>query len=204
MKVTDWINDHSELWRLAVVHPFLDECASGTISDTAFNRWLVQDRLFVVEFTRFAGQILKQCPLEHMDVLLGGLVALRDELQWFVVKGEERTLKLDVPLAPACSAYVTLMRRMCDETYAVQATAFWAIERAYNEAWKKCGPMPPPYNEFADRWGNDGFTAYVDQLAVHAGEALARADQAAIKRAKEIFLEIARLEKDFWQMAYAD
>lgn len=204
MNVTNWIKENPRVWKSAVVHPFLDDCAGGTIKKEAFNRWLVQDRLFVIEFTRFAGLLLRRCPDEHMDLLLGGLAALRDELQWFKIKGEERKLKLEVPLLSAGSAYVAFMRSLYDEPYAVQATAFWAIERAYNEAWKKTGPMRPPYNEFADRWGNDGFTAYVDQLAVHANDALAQADKVEVKRSKEVFLEVAVLEKDFWQMAYVE
>lgn len=204
MNVVNWIEEHPGIWKSAVVHPFLDECARGSIKDEVFNRWLVQDRLFVVEFTRFAGQLLKNAPVEHVDLLLGGLTALRDELQWFVLKSEERKLKLDVAMLPACSTYVSFMRRLYESPYVVQAVAFWAIERAYNEAWKKPGPMKPPYHEFAERWGNDGFTAYVDQLAVHAGEALMKADRAENNKAKEAIADVARLEKDFWQMAYEE
>jgi formylaminopyrimidine deformylase / aminopyrimidine aminohydrolase len=34
------------LWSAATRHPFLDAVRDGTITDSAFDRWLVQDALF--------------------------------------------------------------------------------------------------------------------------------------------------------------
>ncbi len=56
------------------------------------------------------------------------------------------------------------MASLSDAAYPVQATAFWAIELAYNQGWQLPGAMVPPYDEFANRWGNAGFTVYVKQL----------------------------------------
>ncbi|MEO0648874.1 MAG: TenA family transcriptional regulator, partial [Cyanobacteria bacterium J06650_10] len=85
---------------------------------------------------------------------------------------------------------------------AVQATAFWAIERSYNQGWKQHSPMSEPYAEFADRWGNDSFSDYVTVLEQQADSALATASEAEKERAKTAFLQVAQLEKDFWQMAF--
>lgn len=204
MNVTAWIKQQQGAWKRAVVHPFLDACADGTIAPESFNRWLVQDRLFVVECTRFVARLLQTCPYQHTDTLLGGLGSIKDELQWFEAKGAERNLSLDVTQLPACAEYCAFMRGLYDAPYAVQATAFWAIERAYNEAWQRPGPMKPPYDEFADRWGNSGFTSYVDLLATQAGEALAAANSEIVAQAHEVFLAVAELESHFWKMAYAN
>ena len=95
------------------------------------------------------------------------------------------------------------MASLASQPYAVQATAFWAIELAYNQGWQLHSPMPEPYTEFADRWGNVGFTAYVKELEQQANSALANATESEQKSAEQVFLEVARLEKDFWQMAFA-
>lgn len=89
------------------------------------------------------------------------------------------------------------------EPYPVQATALWAIEYAYNQGWQLPGAMPAPYTEFADRWGNPGFTDYVKQLAAQADEALAGASDHTQSLASTTFLRIAALEAAFWQMAFA-
>ena len=197
------LSTHSHAWQMATVHPFLQQCQQGTISAEQFNTWLVQDYLFVNEFTRLAARLIAAAPTEHLDTLLGGMVALKDELQWFQRKAAERSLKLDTGPQPICRAYCQLMRSLSTAPYVVQATAFWAIELAYNQGWQNHSPMPAPYTEFADRWGNPGFTDYVKMLEQQADSALAQATETEQLEAQNVFLDVAKLEKDFWQMAFA-
>ena len=196
------LQNHSQVWQKATVHPFLDRCKSGTIERQQFNTWLVQDYLFVVEFTRMVARILAMAPAHHFDVLLGGLIALKDELNWFQEKASERQLNLKTEKQSTCTEYCNYMESLAAMPYAVQATALWAIELAYNQGWQLPGKMPDPYNEFADRWGNPGFTEYVKLLEQQADEALQTASEAVHKQAEEAFLNVAKLEKDFWQMAF--
>lgn len=196
------LQSHHSAWQEATIHPFLNQCKTGEIQPHQFNTWLVQDYLFVVDFTRMAGRLLAAAPAHHFDVILGGLGALMDELNWFKMKAAERQLSLDAAKQPTCTEYCDYMARLARFPYAVQATAFWAIELAYNQGWQLPGGMPEPYAEFADRWGNPGFTEYVRLLEQQADEALQTASNEVQDQAEAAFLEIARLEKDFWQMAY--
>lgn len=196
------LKHHAQAWHQATHHPFLDQCKTGAIASHQFNTWLVQDYLFVTEFTRMAARLVTVAPLDHFDVLLGGLTALRDELNWFKAKAAERGLTLDVPLQPTCETYCNVMIQLADAPYAVQAIAFWAIELAYNQGWQLPGPMAEPYTEFADRWGNPGFTDYVQLLAQQADEALAQGQASDVTRAEAAFLKVAELEQAFWQMAF--
>jgi thiaminase/transcriptional activator TenA len=41
----------------------LDNCQSATIQPAQFNTWLVQDYLFVIEFTRMAARLLAAAPV---------------------------------------------------------------------------------------------------------------------------------------------
>lgn len=197
-----FLQKYSPIWQDATVHPFLNLCRTGEIQAHQFNTWLVQDYLFVVDFTRMAARLLADAPVQHFDTLLAGLYALKDELSWFRVKAAERELDLNVNRQPTCTEYCGYMASLALTPYAVQATAFWAIEYAYNQGWQLPGHMVPPYDEFADRWGNQGFTEYVQQLAQQADEALAEAPRAVQQQAEAAFLEIAKLETAFWQMAF--
>jgi thiaminase/transcriptional activator TenA len=94
------------------------------------------------------------------------------------------------------------MEDISQEPYAVQAAAFWAIELAYNQAWQLPGPMAKPYDEFAERWGNPGFTEYVKLLEKQANEALIAAVPEIQQRTERVFLEVADLERQFWEMAF--
>lgn len=189
-------------WQAATIHPFLSQCKEGTIRASQFNTWLVQDYLFVTEFTRFVGRALAAAPVPHFDTLLSGLTALQNELNWFCEKASERSLDLATTRQLTCQRYCHFMGSLVNTPYPVQAVAFWAIEYAYNQGWQLPGAMPAPYTEFADRWGNPGFTEYVQLLAGQADGVLAMASLEVQHQAESIFLQVAALEKDFWQMAY--
>jgi thiaminase/transcriptional activator TenA len=196
------LQNHSQAWQKATVHHFLEQCKSGTIQPQQFNTWLVQDYLFVVDFTRMVGLILGIAPAHHFDALLGGLSALKDELNWFKEKAAERQLEINTQKQPTCTEYCDYMHSLATMPYPVQATALWAIEFAYNQGWQLPGMMPKPYTEFAERWGNPGFTEYVKLLEQQADEVLQTASETIQHQAEAAFLQIARLEKDFWQMAF--
>ncbi len=198
------LEKHTQAWHTATVHPFLTQCQLGTIQPKQFNTWLVQDYLFVIEFTRFVARILANAPTHHFDILLSGLNALSDELIWFKVKAEERQLNLSAEPQPTCSQYCEYLELVASMPYAVQVTALWALELAYNQGWQLPGTMPEPYAEFANRWGNQDFTEYVKLLEQLADEALSTADETIQVRAESAFLKIASLEKDFWSMAMAN
>lgn len=196
------LQNHTQAWHEATVHPFLEQCKLGTIQPRQFNTWLVQDYLFVVDFTRMVARVLAIAPPDHFDVILSGLGALKDELSWFNAKAAERQLNLDAQKQPTCIEYCDYMHTLRAIPYPVQATALWAIEFAYNQGWQLPGAMPEPYNEFADRWGNPGFTEYVKLLEQQADEVLQTASDIVQEQAEDAFLQIAKLEKDFWQMAF--
>ena len=197
------VSRHAAAWEDATRHPFLEGCRTGTIAHGQFATWLVQDYLFVVEFTRFAARVLTAAPVAHFEVLLNGLTALRDELSWFRAHAGERGLQLAIPQQTACVQYCRFMDRLAHAPYPVQATAFWAIEAVYFHAWRGASPMVAPYDEFAQRWGSAEFGAYVEELARQADEALDAAPGAEQAQAEAEFLEILKLERVFWQMAFA-
>jgi thiaminase len=196
------LETYHDAWHSATHHAFLEHCQSGTIQPGQFNTWLVQDYLFVTEFTRMVGRLLAAAPVSHFDTILSGLTALKDELIWFRAKAAERNLKLDVRKQEANKRYRKFMSDLAIAPYVIQATAFWAIELVYNQAWQIHSPMVKPYNEFADRWGNQGFTSYVNLLEKQADEALQNTTELVHNQVKPVFRDVAKFESRFWQMAF--
>ena len=196
------IQKHSQAWQEATVHPFLEGCKLGAIASEQFNTWLVQDYLFVKELTRLAARVLAVAPSHHFDVLLTGLNGLKAELNWFQEKAAERHLNIDTTKHKTCQAYCDFLESIAEKPYAVIATAFWAIESAYSQAWQFPGEMSQQYAEFAKRWGNPQFVDYVKRLEYQADKALQNASEIEQQEAEEAFLQVATLEKEFWQMAF--
>jgi formylaminopyrimidine deformylase / aminopyrimidine aminohydrolase len=181
----------AQLWTAATRHPFLDAVRGGTITDSAFDRWLVQDALFVADLLAFQARLLARAPRPAQGVLAGGCVALIAELDWFEVQAGRRGIDLGQPPIPATLAYRELLLRLDETPYDAAVTALWALERVYLLAWTSAQSATSPFGEFIDHWADPGFATYVDalgELAIPAGHS-------------GLIDEVLAHEVAFWDMA---
>ena len=66
-------------WRAYTEHPFTAGLADGTLPETAFRHYLVQDYLFLIEFARaYALAVYKSPQLTDMREAASGLSAILD------------------------------------------------------------------------------------------------------------------------------
>ena len=184
-----WV--HESLWAAATRHPFLDAVREGTITDAAFDRWLVQDALFVGDLLTFQARLLARAPRPAQAVLAGGCVALVSELDWFEDQAAGRGLELNAPALPATLAYRELLQRLDAAPYESAVTALWVIERVYLLAWTSAAADSSPFGEFVDHWTAPAFADYVNAL----GE-LADPDTH-----DELVGDVLSHEVAFWDMA---
>lgn len=203
METARLLDHHQEEWREATHHPFLEAVGQGTFPAGAFEAWLAQDYLFVSDLLVFQARLLARTPRPAQAVVAGGLVAIEAELGWFEEKSAERGRDLETPRHPTAAAYHDLMVVLDQETYTVAVTALWAIEQAYLEAWRGAAPGHPDYREFVEHWTTEEFAEYVARLREAADAALQTAGEDERKQAEAAFLEVARLERDFWEMAWS-
>jgi formylaminopyrimidine deformylase / aminopyrimidine aminohydrolase len=185
-------------WRAATRHPFLDAARTGALQREAFDRWLVQDYLFVADLLRFQAVLLARAPRSAQAVLAGGLVGLEGELGWFEKHAAQRGLSLGVARAPSTTAYRTFLEQTAEADGPIGITALWALERAYLDAWSSAKPGAAAYAEFVEHWTSTDFVTYVAGLAQAADEALASATPHQLQAAEAAFVEVMRLERDFW------
>lgn len=203
MNAQDLLDRNPKAWREAIQHPFLNGVREGNLPAGAFESWLVQDYLFVADLLVFQARLLARAPRPHQSVLAGGLTAVEAELGWFEEKAEERGLQLGAQRHPTTAAYRDFMNDLEDEPYPVAITALWALEHAYLEAWRGAAPGDPNYREFVEHWTTPEFTDYVAGLERAADSSLEAADEKERERTTAIFLEVCRLEHDFWEMAFS-
>ncbi|OBA87106.1 TenA family transcriptional regulator [Mycobacteriaceae bacterium 1482268.1] len=182
---------HASLWSAATRHPFLDAVRDGTITDSAFNRWLVQDAIFVADLLTFQARLLARAPRPAQGVLAGGCVALVAELDWFEEQAARRGLDLNAPALPATLGYRDLLQRLDAAPFSAALTALWVLERVYLLAWTSAASDSSPLSEFVDHWSAPAFAEYVDAL----GE-LATPDNH-----EDLVGEVLSREVAFWDMA---
>ena len=204
MKAGDLLEHNPTVWQEATRHPFLEAVREGSFPAGAFEAWLAQDYLFVGDALVFQARLLARAPRPAQAVLAGGLVTIEAELGWFDEQAERLGLALDAPRHPTTVAYRELLASLEREPYPVAITALWAVERAYLEAWRSAAPGHPEYRRFVEHWTTPEFADYVTGLERAADDALWDSGEQERERAEAIFLEIARLERDFWEMAWAE
>src|SRR3979490_121587 len=72
-------SEASAEWRAHTEHPFTAGLAAGTLAETAFRHYLVQDYLFLIEFARaYALAVYKSPKLADMREAAAGLTAILD------------------------------------------------------------------------------------------------------------------------------
>jgi len=155
---------HDSLWNAATRHPFLDAVRDGTISDAAFDRWLVQDAIFVADLLTFQARLLARAPREAQAAVCGGCSALVAELDWFDEQAARRGLDMNAPALPATLAYRALLQRLDVAPFDAAVTALWAIERVYLLAWTSAKSEATPFGEFIEHWSTPEFADYVTAL----------------------------------------
>ena len=180
-----------DLWTAATRHPFLDAVREGTISETAFNRWLAQDALFVSDLLIFQARLLARAPRAAQGVLAGGCVALVDELDWFERQAAPRGIDLAEPPLPATLAYRNMLQRLDALPFDAAVTALWVLEKVYLLAWTHASSTTTPFGEFTEHWTDPAFASYVDALGELASPA-GHDDLVAV---------VLKREVSFWDMA---
>ncbi len=203
MKARELAERHARTWRGATRHPFLDGVRDGELPEGAFEAWLVQDYLFVSDLLVFQSRLLARAPRPAQAVIVGGLVALEGELGWFEGLAGERRLALEVPRHPTTAAYRDLLSGLEDGPLPAGIVALWAAEQAYLDAWRSAAPGHPDYRPYVEHWTVPEFAGYVGELEKAADAALEGATEDERGGAEEAFLAVARLERDFWGMAFA-
>ena len=203
MKAADLLERNAAAWQEATRHPFLEAVCEGSFPAEAFETWLVQDYLFVSDALVFQARLLARAPRPAQAVLAQGLVALEAELGWFEARARQRSLALGAPRQPATATYNDFLASLKPEPYPVAITALWALERAYLEAWSSAAPGHQDYRQFVEHWTTREFAEYVRGLEEAADAALRQSDERERERAEVVFAEVARLERDFWEMAWS-
>jgi formylaminopyrimidine deformylase / aminopyrimidine aminohydrolase len=200
--VTDAIiAQHDDDWRSATEHPFLQAVREGTLAEGAFERWLVQDYLYVCDLLAFQGRLLGRAPRAAQSVLASGLVGLEAELTWFEEQADRRGLRLQVERNATTESYRIFLARLDVADYATVMTSLWTLERVYLEAWMFARPGDATYREFVDHWTVPEFAAYVKGLEHAANDAIASEGGPSVDT-ERAFRETLELERRFWDMAW--
>ncbi len=203
----------AEEWRAYTWHPFVQGIADGTLPAAAFRRYLVQDYLFLVQFTRaYALAAYKAESLAAFREKAGAIGALLHEMTMHLgYCAEWGIAETDVLAEPEAAETVAYTR--------------WVLDRGISgdilDLEVALAPCTIGYGEIAltveasplRRRGGNPYESWIGMYAGKEYQALARGaaqrldalgrshgGAARFAALSADFGKAARLEADFWQM----
>jgi thiaminase/transcriptional activator TenA len=203
-------------WRAYTEHPFTDGLADGSLPETAFRHYLVQDYLFLIEFARaYALAVYKSPVLADMREAAAGLSAILDvEMNLHVKLCAGWGLSPDdLERAPPASEMLAYTRYVLDagmrgDLLALKV-ALAPCVIGYAEIATRLAAKPDaiaatnPYRVWIGEYAGVPY----QEVAANARTHLDSLAERYVTPAREaeliaIFKEATRLEADFWEMGW--
>lgn len=201
------------LWEAQLDHPFVRGIGDGTLDESTFSRWVLQDYGYLREFARvFAWAVAKADTLEAMgwyakvlDLTLNHEMALhRSYAARFGISAEALATE---PMWPTTRAYTDfLVRTAADGDMADLLAALLPCAWGYIVIGKALARRPQPedarYADWIAMYASEEFEAAGTWLRGELDRVASGATGPRLERLREIFVLSSRYELRFWDMCW--
>jgi len=205
--------DCNSEWTLYTEHEFVRQMGSGTLPQSAFREYLVQDYLFLIQFARaYALSVYKSRSLSEMRQGLEGLKAILEVEMGLHIRICERwgISPNELEASPEASETVAYTRFVLDagnagdilDLYVALAPCMIGYgEIGRNLKGETATIRDNPYAEWIEEYASEQYQKisnstkdYIDQLGSELSS------EARYPHLKKLFSTATRLEAAFWQM----
>lgn len=200
-------------WASYVEHPFVEQLAAGVLPTAAFQAYLVQDYLFLIQFARAkALAVYKSRSLVDMRAAQAGLSAILDIEMDLHVRLCERWgfSAADLEAAAEHRATIAYTRfvldcglsgDLLDLQVALSPCIIGYAEIAARIASRARAVNGHPYIEWIEEYAGYDYQAVAAGARKHLDQLAERAvTKTRFGELSSIFAKASRLEADFWQM----
>ncbi len=201
------VQSSEDLIRRMISHPFLRETADGTVSDETFQRWLVQDYLWVLEYQRALGAVCSRAPSELHRHFHEAMLNLHGEIEVFEEIAARESVRLgDGEMILAGHAYSNYLKATAAfRTFGEGLSVVYAGNLSYLRAWSSVKEQqrgPSRWQEFIDSYSGEGYRHWVKTLSDLVDRVSEFAPAALTDRMKVAFRTTVRYEIYFWDAIY--
>lgn len=209
---TDELHDAARpIWDAQLAHPFVTGIGDGTLLESTFSRWVVQDYGYLKEFARiFAWAVAKAQRLEAMgwyakvlDLTLNTEMELhRSYAQRFGISiGELEAAEM----WPTTRAYTDfLVRTAADGDMADLLAVLLPCAWGYVDIGQELARRPPPederFRDWIDQYASEEFAGAAAWLRGELDRLAEGASEEKRARLRHLFLLSSRYELRFWDM----
>jgi thiaminase/transcriptional activator TenA len=200
---------HAGLWEEMVTHPFVQGLGSGDLPLEQFQRYFLQDFVFVRDLVKLVSLIMAKAPdldtARRLTRFLGDLLSGEETLfrDAFRDWGISETDYLNVEAAPETRAFGDFIVRTSYEGSFPEALACLVLPEWTYLDWAtrlaQGGQLPenPVYRGWIEIHSNAEFTGFVTWLRERLDAA--PMDEETRDRVSRIFLTSLRYELQFWE-----
>ena len=202
-----------EVWEAQVEHPFVRGISDGTLDPEIFERWVRQDYLYLVEFSRvFAWAAARADRLESMSWYSAALhLTLNTEMALhrqyaarFGITAEELEGEKMWPTTRAYTDF--LVRTAADgdlaDLVAVLLPCVWGYVHIAEQLTASPRPADQRYADWIEQYASDEFREATDWLRSEMDRLADGASLEKRARLQELFVLSSRYEWQFWQMSW--
>ena len=201
------------IWEADLRHPFVRGIADGTLPMEKFKFYLIQDYLFLLDYSRvFAYGVIKasdEATMALFSQLLNETLNTEMDLhrgycEKFGISAAEME---QAPVAPTTHAYTRHVLSVAQsgtlaELIAGVLPCQWGYAEIGTTLAEQGGSPEPLYQEWIEMYASDEFLALGKWLRSLLNELTAESSSAEKERLKRHFLFSSRYEYLFWEMAW--
>lgn len=205
---------HAETWDAICTHPFTEELGRGTLATEKMQRYLVQDHRFIDHFVRLLAAAVATAPTladripgcQFLALVTGSENTYFERSFEALSVSEEQ--RFEAPDAPATAAFKKLMDDARKSgSFATMVAVLVVAEWSYLDWATRVAPLKPKdfwFSEWIDLHTGDYFASVVGYLRDQLDAIEPTLSARERKAVADAFAEAVRLEKAFFDMAYAD
>ena len=201
------------LWQAYVGHPFVNQLAAGTLAEKCFKKFLTQDYLFLVHFSRaYALLAAKSTNIADIREALDGFKSIIEEMPLHIAYAKKWGIsEQEMSRTTEAMETIAYTRYVLDVGYAGDRldlmAALLPCVAGYAEVGLRLAGSKTtvfngnPYSEWIKNYESDDYVKGVKTFLESFNKLAEQChDEAHFKHLSEIFNTATRLETEFWQM----
>ncbi len=208
---TDWLKAGAD-WGRATGHRFTTELSNGSLAESVFRRYLVQDYAFIESLVTVLGFLVARAPgmvaKKRFAGFLAELTSAENDyfLRAFEALGVADANSSTAELLPTTAALSALMAEAAnagtyEDLLAVVVPAEW-IYRTWALANREAVPPQPHYLEWITLHTDPAFAGFVDWMIGELDRLGPELSEAGQSRIQNRFQRLVELEVAFFDQAY--
>ncbi|WP_036482115.1 thiaminase II [Myxosarcina sp. GI1] len=204
--------DIGNIYDAILIMPFLQELATGSLNKEVFQHYIIQDAIYLGEFSRVLAIIAAKAPRPEIQLQFADMareaIAVERSLHedFFSEFGIAAEFALATEPSPTCLGYTNFLTAVAyRHNFAVIVAAvlpcFWIYSEVGKHIYQKA-TANNPYQKWLDTYVDEDFEASVKYTIDVCDRAAKDAAAVDLKLMKQVFYRASQYEWLFWDSSY--